>query len=116
MKITDGEQIKKKLEKRRERLLRSLPEESRALVSNPDAGDLASRYDRLQRVKSLDNEIAMQLNKIEAALERLQQGSFGICRKCGRPISKARLEVLPQTPLCIECRHQHDKKHPHDRQ
>lgn len=43
------------------------------------------------------------LRAIENALQRITQGRFGVCEICGSPISKARLEALPWTPLCRDC-------------
>jgi DnaK suppressor protein len=44
-----------------------------------------------------------QVQEIERALERLDEGAYGICESCGQPIDPARLEVLPHTALCINC-------------
>jgi len=41
---------------------------------------------------------------IEEALARIRQGTFGVCQVCKRPISKARLEAVPWTRLCRECK------------
>jgi DnaK suppressor protein len=41
---------------------------------------------------------------IEEALTRIQQGKYGVCEVCKRPISKARLEAVPWTRLCRECK------------
>jgi len=40
---------------------------------------------------------------VEAALRRIEQGSYGLCARCGKPISSARLEAQPATTLCIDC-------------
>jgi len=44
------------------------------------------------------------LNAIEEALARIRSGTFGVCGACGRAISKARLEAVPWTRLCRECK------------
>jgi DnaK suppressor protein len=43
------------------------------------------------------------LAKIEAALERLEEGSYGLCEECGVKIPKARLEAIPYATLCVKC-------------
>ncbi|MEM6655124.1 MAG: TraR/DksA family transcriptional regulator [Planctomycetota bacterium] len=43
------------------------------------------------------------LGMIEAALERIELGTFGICTDCGGVIPKARLNAIPFTPLCVKC-------------
>jgi RNA polymerase-binding protein DksA len=55
-----------------------------------------------ERDLSLENNIRDLLTKIQGALSRLDNGSFGICERCGKPIEKARLEVLPYANLCIK--------------
>ncbi len=44
------------------------------------------------------------LRAIEEALGRIRQGTFGVCQVCKQPISKARLEAVPWTRLCRECK------------
>ncbi len=43
------------------------------------------------------------LQLIEEALERIENGSYGICSNCGDPIQPKRLEAVPWTRLCIQC-------------
>ena len=43
------------------------------------------------------------LDYIESAIERIEDGVFGTCEECSGPISKARLNAIPYTPLCIKC-------------
>jgi DnaK suppressor protein len=55
-----------------------------------------------ERDLSLENNIKDLLEKIEKALGRLENGTFGICERCGKPIEKARLKALPYANLCIK--------------
>jgi DnaK suppressor protein len=43
------------------------------------------------------------LNMIEAALERIEDGDYGLCEECETLIPKARLNALPHTPFCVKC-------------
>ena len=45
-------------------------------------------------------QIESELSDVEAALERLENGSYGSCEVCGRPIEDSRLEAAPATRLC----------------
>jgi len=49
---------------------------------------------------------ARLLQAIEEALVRIRQDRFGVCQACKQPISKARLEAVPWTRLCRECKEQ----------
>jgi len=50
---------------------------------------------------SLENNIRDLLDKIDKALSRIEEGTYGICQRCGRPIEKARIKALPYASLCI---------------
>ncbi len=66
-----------------------------------DAGQAtAERVNLLTLVKSLRDT----LREVEAALGRMDGGTYGLCQKCGRPIPEERLEALPATRLCISCK------------
>jgi RNA polymerase-binding protein DksA len=61
---------------------------------------------------TLDREISMSLEDnadhllaaIDAALERIDNGTYGVCSNCGRTISRERLEALPYATKCIDCK------------
>lgn len=65
-----------------------------------------SRMDALQQ-QAMDQAIETRrrndLKRIEAALQRLDDGEYGYCLKCGDEIAHARLEFDPATPLCSTC-------------
>ena len=70
----------------------------------PDLGDQATaEIDRnfMLRLKGRERKL---LKKIEEAIERINQGVFGICDKCGEEINIKRLEARPVTNMCIECK------------
>jgi RNA polymerase-binding transcription factor DksA len=52
---------------------------------------------------ALREEIERKAEQLEEALERLDDGQYGVCESCGQPIDPERLEVLPGTTLCIKC-------------
>ena len=56
-----------------------------------------------QRDLALRDRERAQLRQVEDALERLDAGTFGACRSCGRPIGAERLEAIPWAALCIDC-------------
>lgn len=70
----------------------------------PDLGDQATaEIDRnfMLRLRGRERKL---LKKIEEAMERIDQGVFGICDKCGLDIDIRRLEARPVTTMCIECK------------
>jgi DnaK suppressor protein len=66
---------------------------------NADAGTFT--FER-ERDLSIENNVRDLLRKIERALARMDDGTFGICSRCGKPIEKARLKALPYVDLCIK--------------
>lgn len=44
-----------------------------------------------------------RLRGIDHALERIEKGTYGTCTRCGEEIPAGRLEIMPETPLCIQC-------------
>ena len=50
-----------------------------------------------------------QLRLVQQALSRLREGRFGECQQCGEEIGAKRLEALPWTPYCIECKEKMEK-------
>lgn len=50
----------------------------------------------------LYDQLRKDLDDIEKALQRMDEGTYGTCEVCGEPIGAARLEVVPSTSLCIQ--------------
>lgn len=100
-------EIKKKLLNQKKNLL----EEAMAALNElpeqtvfPDLGDQASAEINRNFMLRLRGREHKLLKKIEDALERIDQGKFGICDKCGQEIDIRRLEARPVTTMCIECK------------
>jgi DnaK suppressor protein len=58
----------------------------------------------LERRLTLERSIREQLASVEHALHKFEEGTYGLCDKCGRPIAPERLEALPQATLCLDCK------------
>lgn len=70
----------------------------------PDPTDRASaESDRNFDLRVHERERKLII-KIKEALERIEDGTFGVCEECGEPIDLKRLEARPVTTLCIECK------------
>jgi len=54
-------------------------------------------------VQALAGTLQETLQDIDAALGKIEQGTYGLCESCGRPIADARLEAMPAARLCIAC-------------
>ena len=69
-----------------------------------DMADQASGNNEVHIQLKLKQTDAKILQAIEEALERLQRGTYGVCRDCGEPIAAARLNAIPWTRVCIVCK------------
>ena len=76
----------------------------------PDEMDLASSEYLQSFTFRLRGREKMFLNKIDKALARIEEGSFGVCEECGEDISVKRLEARPETTLCIRCKEDQERK------
>lgn len=65
--------------------------------------DLASSLEGREMIFQLSSRDRNELKLIDDALIRIKNGTYGICESCGKKISIKRLQILPLTPLCIEC-------------
>lgn len=75
----------------------------------PDEMDLASS-EYLQSFQfRLRGREKTFLKKIDHALSKIDNGTFGICEDCGDPISAKRLEARPETTLCIKCKEDQER-------
>ena len=99
----------------RTELLERMAQERGGLVSRADmaaAHDVRSFDDRAQAISERNDEFAMnehetaELGDIDAALERIQAGTYGICTDCGVSIPPARLNAYATAKRCIDCQAQ----------
>ncbi len=111
--MTDTGQDRKLLDEERSRLLglkESLTEATedveREPTGDPNAGghpaDAGSEMFERSRDLSIVEDLDAQLADIEHAKARLENGSYGTCEACGKPIGAARLAARPATRFCIE--------------
>jgi RNA polymerase-binding transcription factor DksA len=67
---------------------------------DPEGSTIAFEREQLAELRAHAHR---QLLEVDAALDRLRDGRYGRCERCGQPIGDARLEALPATRLCVRC-------------
>jgi RNA polymerase-binding transcription factor DksA len=87
-----------------ERRLRAIETELEAPAST-DAEDYALEVEGDEVLEGVGQAGLDELRAVNAALDRVARGAFGVCATCGGPISDARLQAVPQAALCEECIH-----------
>lgn len=107
--------IEEQLLKRREELLHQIFGEVGALKRDllSPAGDQADQAanaiqeDLYSQLAELEGQ---ELMRIDYALQRIREGTYGLCEECGTEIPLARLEIMPYTTLCVKCQEQQEEE------
>jgi RNA polymerase-binding transcription factor DksA len=105
MEMADVQKYERRLKDRLRELNERLQdiEENLDEPSDPDVEERATEREGDEVLEELGHAGLAEINMIQSALARIEDGAFGICVKCGEPISEERLEVLPHTPTCRHC-------------
>ena len=80
-----------------------LSETSSERSPDPNTAEGGSLAFEMEKELSLAQNAKDLLGKVEEALGRIDEGSYGACVDCGRPVPVARLDALPYTKYCVEC-------------
>lgn len=114
MNQTELARLQNILEHKRETLVRNaaqvrVEDMTMDVAELPDEMDLASsEYIQSMALRFRGREKVF-LEKIERALKKIRDGSFGVCENCEEEISAKRLEARPETTLCIRCKEEQER-------
>lgn len=103
--MADLAKAREKLNKRLSELdnrLHSIENELDAHQSK-DWEELAVEREEDEVLEGMGHAGLAEIERIHAALSRIDKGTYGICVKCGDPVQKERLALLPATPFCAAC-------------
>lgn len=114
---TTMQQIKERLQeekKTQEARLRSLvqqdPFSDTDRLNDNAASDMeATEESNHDRVKAIELTVRTMLVDIDAALDRIDQGTYGTCTSCAKPIDTQRLSIRPVASLCVSCEQKREK-------
>jgi RNA polymerase-binding protein DksA len=68
-----------------------------------DSAEQAQERENDEVVDAIGNETAQSIRVIQAALSRIDDGSYGFCDSCGKDIGEARLAAVPEATRCVDC-------------
>ncbi len=74
-------------------------------AEDENAAEVATYGDNL----TLERTLESALRDVNAALKRIEEGNYGICKYCGKPIDPKRLEARPASSACMECKSKFSK-------
>jgi len=109
------EKFRKLLLQQKEQILQNI-RETREQMANPqteefiDESDVASTEVSQRVALRLRDREQKLLNKIEKALKKIEQGTYGTCEICGGRIGVKRLESRPVATLCIKCKEEQERE------
>jgi DnaK suppressor protein len=107
MSSSNVKKYKDLLEKKREELLAATPVRTPASEPGSKSGDWidqSSQESDLHVRLALKQTDSKLLRAIDEAIHRIDQGTYGICMECENEIAPARLEAVPWTRVCIDCK------------
>ncbi len=107
--------IQKALLERKMEILDKLLEEHETYVQHlkSETGDLADEaYDVIERDLAYDLSLAEknELEEINAALKKIEEGTYGICEDCGEKIPLERLKIKPYARYCVKCKEKRERR------
>lgn len=110
MKKKDLDTLKKMLEEERTKIVRHLEQLSDSAeedLQDPNMGDpvdIASQEISQSSIQKIGKRETYLLKKIDLALKKMEEGTYGECESCGEDIAVARLMARPVAQLCIDCK------------
>jgi DnaK suppressor protein len=75
-----------------------------------DQADVGAKTYEREHEMSLAYNSRDLLVQNERALERIEEGTYGVCESCGKPIGKARLQAFPRATLCVTCKQREERR------
>ncbi|HEX4946740.1 MAG TPA: TraR/DksA family transcriptional regulator [Blastocatellia bacterium] len=78
---------------------------------NADFAEQAVQRENDEVLDALDNSIRAEIKQIETTLQRLEEGTYGVCESCGKRIPLKRLKALPHASRCVACAENVERTH-----
>ena len=100
-------QMREDIQQKGESTIEDMTEDREMYADPADRASAESDRAFILRLRDRDRKL---IQKIDQALERIEEGSFGICDDCGEDISIPRLKARPMTTLCIKCKSKQEQK------
>ena len=104
--MIDTEVIKTNLEVKLKELIVKADELESALREpmSADSEEQATESEGDEVTESLEQTAFQDIDGINAALKRIEDGKYGICTVCDEPIPEARLKAYPTAAICVDCK------------
>jgi DnaK suppressor protein len=102
---TDYQALRSSLQQRLDQLQQRIGKIERDLrqTPEPDSEERAIGQENDEVLERLDGSSREELQLLQAAISRIDAGTYGVCTKCGEQIAQQRLEALPYAQMCVTC-------------
>lgn len=110
------DEMKKTLLAQRKEIIAALTEQDDDLknlvkpVESGDEADVAADVIDRTLLTALSAQDTNRLQLIDGALDRINQGKYGVCLQCGKEIAQSRLEAIPWAFMCIQCASKEERR------
>ncbi|MCA1744096.1 MAG: RNA polymerase-binding protein DksA [Desulfonatronovibrio sp.] len=99
--------MREEIQQKGENTIEDMTEEREMFADPADRASAESDRSFILRLRDRDRKL---IQKIEQALQRIEEGNFGFCDDCGEDISVPRLKARPVTTLCIKCKSKQEQE------
>lgn len=82
-------------------------------VADNHPADIGTEVYERSRDVALHDRLKHEIDAMDSALQRYQEGKYGVCEHCGKDIPLERLEAIPHTTVCVECSREEEKEEHH---
>ena len=79
-------------------------------MAEPSADEADADAFEREKTWALVQRLTQKLESIERAIQLSQNGTYGVCESCGERIDPARLEILPEATLCLNCKRKTERR------
>lgn len=107
--LDERERVQEALDYLHEENPGSMEDETQEIQSDNHPGDVATITHDREIDYTLEENAERLLGAIDAALQRIEEGAYGTCGTCGNPIGAERLDALPYTTQCIDCKRREER-------
>jgi len=75
----------------------------RTIIEDADMEEKADEIEEYDNLLSLEHSLELKLKEVNLAIEKIENGKYGKCEKCGKAIEEERLKAYPEAKLCMKC-------------
>jgi DnaK suppressor protein len=87
------------------------PAPGEAPLNTPDPADAGANLSESERTAAVLHSAQQQRGNVLAALTRVNDGTYGRCVDCAKPVPEGRLEARPDASRCVACQARYDRRH-----